>query len=167
MKLKLFLTAILLGLFGRTYACKCEPPTREEGLKNSDLVIYGKVISTELISFAKTIDDNKLSEFKEELKGDKKKLELLESDWVLKVEIIVKEKVKGEIHQDTVTIYTAWSSASCGYKFKKDLSYHVYAKRQSYLSVFFLNSVDRDKDFGRKNTFWTNHCTLTSEYYPR
>ena len=168
MKLQFLLIITLFGLFGQTYACKCNGlPTKEEGLKSSDLVIYGKVISTRLISFAKTIDSNKISAFKEKLKGDKKKLGLFERDWIQEVEILVKEKIKGEIKKDTVTIFTSWSSASCGYRFKMDVLYHVYAKRQSYLNVFFLNHKDRNKEFGRKNSFWTNQCTLTSEYHAK
>jgi hypothetical protein len=165
MRLKLLLATVLLGHFGQIYACKCNPPSKDAGFKSSDLVIYGKVIRTELISFANTIDDSKIGEFKERLKGDKNKLQLLESDWILKVEIIVEKTVKGKVPQDTVIIYTARRSASCGYRFTKGLSYHVFAERQSYLNVFFFNPTFSGKDFGRENTFWTNQCTPTSEYH--
>jgi hypothetical protein len=51
MKYKLILTTILLELVGHVYACKCDgPATIKDSFKYTDLIIYGKVLSKEIVS---------------------------------------------------------------------------------------------------------------------
>jgi len=81
---------------------------------------------------------------------------------MFKFEII--EKYKGTVLLDTLTIYTVPKAASCGYKFEKGKTYIVYGSKKSDIGFMFLPDADIHKNLEKENTFWTNHCTRTTEY---
>lgn len=165
MRLKIILTALILGISGHTYSCKCNGNgTVKEAFENADLIIHGKVLSQQLISFAKTIKDDKVNEVKEGLKGDQQKLRFFEMGYIYEVKLEVIEKYKGESHLDTATIYTTMNSASCGYKFDNGKTYIIYGSKKCYINSMFVAEADRSKNLERVNTYWTSHCTRTTQY---
>lgn len=165
MSFRLLVTLLLFGLVGEIYACKCDGTgTVKSSFQSSDAIISGRVLSKEIVSYSQTINPDSVSAIKSRLKDDKQKLQFFEMSYVVKVEFETVEKYKGTILHDTVTIYTAMNSASCGYTFDVGKFYIVYASRKSYLDFMFLNRVDRDKGLEIENTYWTNICTRTTEY---
>jgi hypothetical protein len=165
MTVKIFITFILLGLVGDIYACKCDGTgTVKNSLTTSDAVITGRVLSKEVIPYYQTINQDSVSAVKSRLKGDKQKLHFFEMSYILKIELEVSEIFKGTDVRDTVTIYTAANSASCGYNFDKGKSYIIYASKKSYLDFIFIDKVDRNEGLAKENTYWTSICTRTTEY---
>jgi hypothetical protein len=165
MRIRLLVTLILLGLVGEIYACKCDGTgTVKSSFNVSDAVISGRVISKEIVPYSQTVNQDSVSAIKSRLKDDKQKLQFFEMSYIVKVEFEIVEKYKGTNLRDTVTIYTAMNSASCGYKFDIGKSYIIYASRKSYLDFMFMDKVDRNKGLEIKNTYWTNICTRTTEY---
>src|SRR5688500_4715852 len=112
----------------------------------------------------KTINQDEVSVIKERLKGDNEKLQLFESYYVFEIKFEIIEKYKGTVLRDTLTIYTAPKSASCGYKFEKGKIYIVYGSKKSDIGFMFLSDSDVYKNLEKENTFWTNHCTRTTQY---
>ena len=140
------------------------PGTVKEEFKKKELIIYGRVISKELVSPSETIREDMVKDVRSRLKDDKQKLNFFDTDYIFEVKLEVIEKYKGVDIRDTVTIYTAMKSATCGYAFEKDKVYIIYASKRSYMDFMFLAESDRDKNFEKKNTYWTTHCSRTTEY---
>ena len=166
MKHRIILCVILIGITGQAWACKCasDPGPVKEEFKGSGLVIYGKVVSKTLVAPSKTIKENKVNEVRERLKEDKQKLAFFDTDYIFEVKIKVIEKFKGAYPGDTVTIYTAMKSASCGYAFETGKAYIIYALKRCYMDFAFLTESDRNKNLEKENTYWTTHCSRTAEY---
>lgn len=169
MKYRIILCVILIGIAEHVLACKCasDPGPAIEEFKSYGLVIYGKVISKKLVAPSKTIKENKVSEVRARLKDDKQKLAFFDTDYIFEVKIKIIEKFKGGDLGDTVTIYTAMKSASCGYAFEMDKTYIVYASPKCYMDFAFLPEADRNKNLEKENTYWTTHCSRTAEYSKR
>ncbi len=165
MRAGILTTILLFGLFGRTYACKCGGTgTVETSFEGSSAVISGRVLMKEIVPYSQTVHQDSVSVIKNLLKDDQQKLQLFEMSSIVKIEIEVTEKYKGTNLKDTVSIYTAMYSASCGYKFEIGKSYIIYATATSYLDFMFKEKVKLNDGFQKENTYWTNHCTRTSEY---
>jgi len=164
MRLKFILTTIIFGLFGQVHACKCGGPgTIKESFKSTDLIVYGKVRKIDTVALSETIKEEDVKEIKERLRDDKQKLEYFEMNYVLKIEFDVNEKFKGKNSLKKIVIYTPMMSATCGYRFKINKEYIVYASTKNFLTFMFQKEKE-NKNIERENTFWTNHCTRTTEY---
>ncbi len=163
MRLKLILTIILSIVIGYVYGCKCGGPgTIKESFKYTDLIIYGKVLSKKVVRYEESIKLDKIKDIKEKL--DTLKLKYFESSNIYKIEMEVIKNYKGENLKDTITIFTSMFSASCGYNFQNDKTYIIYASKKCDLSVFFLPESERNKGVEKKDTYWTNICTRTTEF---
>lgn len=100
--------AMTVGLPKEAYACSCAMPASvQEELQRSEAVFSGKVIGI----------------------TEKKGL-LRSSADPLTVQVSVSSVWKGTIAPE-VTIYTALSSASCGYGFQRNTEYLIYAGRDA------------------------------------
>src|SRR5687768_10924810 len=165
MKYKIILSVILLAVTGHVCACKCSGPgTVKEDFNRKDLVIYGNVISKVLVAPSQTIKEGHVQDERTRLKDDKRRLYFFDIDFIFEVKVVVFEKFKGENVRDTVTIYTAMKDASCGFPFEKDKSYIIYASRKSYMDFAFLPEQDRNTNLEKENTYWTTHCSRTTEF---
>ncbi|HZY81125.1 MAG TPA: hypothetical protein VFE50_16490 [Cyclobacteriaceae bacterium] len=165
MRLKFMLLPVLLLFATYSYACKCGGPgTVKESFIGGEVIVSGRVLRKELIAFSQTINPDSVSVVKARLNNDKQKLRFFEMNYIFKIDFQITDKYKGLHLTDTVTIYTAMNSASCGYKFEVGKYYIVYARKENDLSAMFLGSDDRNRDLERKDTYWTNHCTRTTEY---
>ncbi len=165
MRIRLLVTLILLGVVGEIYACKCDGTGTVKGsFISSDAVISRRVLSKEIVPYSQTINQDSVSAIKSRLQDDKQKLQFFEMNHIIKIELEIVENYKGTNLRDTVTIYTAMNSASCGYKFDIGTSYIIYASKKSYMDFMFMDKVDRDKGLEIENSYWTSICTRTTEY---
>ena len=126
-------------------------------------MVSGQVLSKELVPFSQTIRPDSVSAIKERLKDDKQNLQFFEMSYIFKIDLAIVERYKGTDLRATVTIYTPMHSASCGYKFELGKSYIVYASKNS-LGFMFRDKVDLSNGSQKENTYWTNHCSRTTEY---
>ncbi|HYD90332.1 MAG TPA: hypothetical protein VEA37_02465 [Flavobacterium sp.] len=165
MRLKLILTTtILSGLFGHSYACKCNgPATVKESFKSSEVIVYGTVISADTVLLSETVKEKDAKEVKARLKSDKQKLRHFERTYVLKIELETIEKYKGDNLRKRVVIYTPLLGASCGYRFEQGKEYIVYGSKNNFLD-FLFKKERKNKRYEKDNAFWTSHCTRTAEY---
>lgn|SRR5690606_2082625 len=165
MRIRLLATLMLLGLLGETYACKCNDSGTVEGSFNiSDIVVSGRVLTKEIVPYSQTVNPDSVPAIKARFQGDKRRLKSFETTYLVKAEVEIVEKYKGVNLRDTVTIFTAVHSASCGYKFEVGRSYIIYASRRSYLGTIVMAEADTGKGLELENTYWTNICTRTAEY---
>jgi hypothetical protein len=165
-KKTIIIVIILVVIGNSSYACKCDGERTIAGsFKGSALIVHGRVLSKQLVSFAETMRANKANEVKEILKADQKKLQLFESNFIFEIKLEVVESFKGSSVRDTLTIYTTRNSSSCGYRFELGKGYIVYALKKSFQYSMFLTGLDEKESFEKDNTYWTNHCMRTTEYY--
>lgn len=161
-KLLSIIGIILIGIKG-SWACKCEEPESvEESFRFSDAVFHGKVVSLSFVSYSKTIETTFADSIRRKL--DEKKLNLFDSDFILKVEFEITKCYKGNFIGDTITIYTTRTSASCGYQgFEIGKDYIVYGSKKSYAFWPFKLHIT-EHIIEQHNVFWTNQCTRTNPY---
>ena len=162
MKIIAIIGLTLIGT-NSSLACSCEEPgSVEEAYNSSDAVFHGKVVHTSFVTFAASIKTESADSIRKSL--DQNKLTLFDSEFILKVEFEVIKWYKGNIINDTITIYTTRTSASCGYRgFEVGKDYIVYGSSKSYTFWTFIKNAD-ENTFEQQNTFWTNQCTRTDEY---
>lgn len=164
MRFKFLLTIIIFGVAGEVYACKCGGPgTVQESFESTELIVYGKVVSKDTVRLYETIKEEDVGEVREELKEDKQLLHFFDMTYVLKLELEIIEKYKGENLRRTVIIYTPLLGASCGFRFQKGQHYIVYASSKNFMNFLFQNT-DGSRRHEKEGTFWTTHCTRTTEY---
>jgi hypothetical protein len=144
-------------------ACDCKPASSiEKSFDNSRLVIHGKVLSKEYITYSETL----LSNWSDSVsKWAKDKGQLLDLSTiapnVIRVKVLVLKSYKNQAHLDTLTVYTPRSSASCGFnEFEEAKDYVIFNGLDLFKSLEFKNY--KNENVQLKNTFWTNHCTRTS-----
>jgi hypothetical protein len=158
---------LLLSLFiTPSFACRCdEQPTVEDSYRFHHLIVYGRVIEKTFISISETIDKDSLAIIRESigLNLDRGYPGLLEAKMITKIRLLVLKSYKNLWKTDTITILTPISGASCGYtRFKEGQEYIVYGYLDNQMDWLFRNDV---RGLGTiENTYWTNHCTRTTEY---
>ena len=162
MKILLIIGLLIIGTKS-SLACSCEEPgSIEESFNYSDAVFDGKVISKSFVTFAESIRIEAADSMRQNL--DENKLNLFDSEFIMKVEFEITKCYKGNISNDTIVIYTTRTSASCGYPgFEIGHDYIVYGSTKSYAFWTFFKNTD-DYVIEKQNTFWTNQCTRTEEY---
>lgn len=164
MILRINVIILVLAMASESLACKCDQPTLTESFKRSDLILVGKVVSQELVPYSQTINPDSLTVLRARIKDDERLSRWMDMDYIFKVTIQIENKYKGAFADDTVVIYTAMLSASCGYRFVIGETYFVHAYKKDPVASMFVGDDERNQRLGRKNTFWTTHCTRTSEY---
>ncbi len=140
-KLFTLITLIFTSIFNQIIACDCPTQaTVKDAIKNSDIVITGKVISKEMINTKDTTTNSMPFEITE-----------------VKYTIVVVHKHKGEFKNDTLTIITGTGGGDCGFGFEVGKKYIVYGSNDK-------NSSSHKPRKILKNTYWTNICTRTVLY---
>ncbi|WP_156152564.1 hypothetical protein [Flammeovirga sp. OC4] len=111
----------LLLLNVQTMACKCSGPSNiENSFKNAKVVFTGKVVEISYVPIEETFNSDSLSSIKQ--KVSESKLSLPVKKIVLEVKSVFKNS---NISPNTrITIYTPPRSASCGFAFEVNKSYH-------------------------------------------
>jgi len=148
------LTILNIGLFD-IYACNCQGDSSvKEAIKNSDVVIVGKVISQSFID----IPDRVL--IKETPKDSLVHKFYPFVHRIKKYKIQIEKIYKGKIEKDTIEILSGNGGGDCGNKFNIGGEYIVYGKNETYIRMG-NNNYDYPK--GPKYV-WTNICMRTSNY---
>jgi len=113
---RIFFIAVIIFGFSNLFACNCKlPGTIEEVFNTSEVIIHGKVINKCLASYESAMSPLKLETLKTSLKVNQGRLEHIESQSLIEIQILVLKIFKGKIEEDLVTIYTSRSGASCGF----------------------------------------------------
>jgi hypothetical protein len=126
-------------------------------IEKSALVFYGKVKRCSLVTIAETMDSDSLKKLKKILDTNEKMF-LLAYKNILKAEIEVIKNYKGTIEKSMVEIFTIRQSSACGYPFKENKLYVVYASQRSH----FYSIVHIQDNYRRENAFFTNVQTRTT-----
>ena len=160
MKRILFLLLLTVLSNDLVLACRCGSwANLEEAFTHTSLVVHGKVRSKTYISFAETIQPEKLTAFRESLAGNQQKLQMLNSKFVIRIDLEVINLLKGNLSARNLTIYTTRTGSSCGYLyFEEGQEFVVFGHAKSQTYLHFPNSLT---DIERPNTYWTNQCTAT------
>lgn len=166
MKMMRFFCLLVLSfkLIFVSLACDCMPSNSiEKSFENSRLVIHGKVLSKEFITYSETL----LSNWSDSLsKWSKEKGQLLDLSTiapnVIRVKVLVLKAYKNQTHLDTLAIFSPRSSASCGFSdFEVGKAFLIFNGSDLFKSSEFKMYINENVQL--KNTFWTNQCTRTSE----
>ena len=153
-----------LSFSNSIFACDCKTSSSiEKSFENSRLVIYGKVLSKEFITYSETLLPNWSDSI---VKWAKDKGQLLDLSTinpnVTRVKVLVLKAYKNLSHFDTLTIFTPRSSASCGFNaFEVGKEFLVFSGSDLFKSSEFKNYINENVQL--KNTSWTNQCTRTRE----
>lgn len=165
--MKKILTALFLIIIGgvNSYACRCEDPgSIQEAYNYTETILQGSVLSKSFVTFKSTMNEAQISLLNEKFKDNPQRLSLMESEFVIKIELKITNVYKGEIKNDTVIIYTTRTGVSCGYTgFETGREYLIYTSSRSHMYAFFDSNANEEK-LELENTFWTNHCTRTMVY---
>lgn len=154
----ILLAVLIVGNY--SLACSCQDPgTVQQGFEYSDMVVHGTVLSRSYVTHRETMKREKGDSLNAVLTN--READLFNSELILKVELKVSKVYKGEMVSDTVVIYTGRSSAACGFSwFKEGEDYIIYGTSASYAYGLFTYEDGLEQG----HTFWTNHCTRTTEY---
>jgi hypothetical protein len=160
--IRILIMVMLLFNNSIIWACRCDDPgTTQEAYKHTPIIIYGKVIEKTFITIAETIDKDSLISIRKAVKNEERITNFLDAQLVTKIKFLILKTYKGSFTTDTVTIFTTRHGNSCGYtSFEKNKEYVIYG-----FSYNYATRVITQKEVGSlKNTFWTNHCTRTTDY---
>lgn len=137
------------------YSCRCTGMSVAEGVKGSEIVLKGTVLSvvetSDYEDIGLEIDTIGLDNFIKQMKIYAP---------IYYVTVKIDSLYKGKLDIDTIKILTPVSSASCGYRhFEKGNSYIVYANQEDFFSKWKLSI--KPVIYKKENHYWTNHCTRT------
>jgi hypothetical protein len=140
------------------FACKCDVSDDIKAIyKNSEIIVHGKVISKEFVALSQSFTGKGMELVCNSYKSDTQILDLLETEFLIKVELEVIETYKGKGLPKMITVYTSRFSASCGY-----LAFEIGNEYQIYLSSnCYFNFKFKKANLGKRhyNGFWTSRCT--------
>ena len=120
-----------------SFACSCIGKSKmKKEVEKTNVVFTGKIISSKIYEEKNEYNEN---------------LNFTEVEY----QVLIIERLKGEIKTDTLTIYTGLGNGDCGIKFQTGKSYIIYS-----------NYEDEHFNNGKKvqNYVSTNICTRTIEY---
>ncbi|RFS21181.1 hypothetical protein DVR12_17765 [Chitinophaga silvatica] len=108
--MKYLCATVLLILFTlKSFCCSCIGfNSVESGLKNSDVVFVGKVLSKEIIDLSDPLYPQMLFQ-------------------QVKLKFLVTKAYKGKVKSDTLTVITGMGKGDCGYPFEMNKNYIVYS----------------------------------------
>jgi hypothetical protein len=150
-------------MFTELLACKCEGPfSIEKEYPRAKVVFLGQVLKVEYVGLGETMHPDSLL-IARKLAAAKNTEAFLDSPIVLKASFLVKKEYKGQLQVDTLTIYTGYWSASCGFNFKANKEYLVYGVDYSLPYSFLQLNNERVNRFTKKHTYWTHYCMRTTE----
>lgn len=117
------------------HACSCiGKETVEKARKNSDLVVVGTVVMYAKVKiwtdtsyarsqFARTNHETSYEEFKWQSSEF--------GHFMMEFTVVVKEKFKGAVKNDTVKVWTGFGGGDCGFQFQIGSDYVIYARSES------------------------------------
>jgi hypothetical protein len=142
-----FLIPLLFVMTYKLVSCTCVTLREykiEEELATTEMVFYGKVISSREVKYSEFIENPILP------------LDTIDS--FMEYTFIVKKIYKGNYNFDTLRIYTGKGNGDCGIVFSIAEEYIVYSNRREY------PNINSEKI---KNFLFTDICTRTGIYSKR
>jgi hypothetical protein len=164
MKRFLFVFILIFNFNFLILACDCKTSSSiENSFENSRLVIHGKVLSKEFITYSETLLPNWSDSI---VKWAKDKGQLLDLSTinpnVTRVKVLVIKAYKNQTHLDTLTIFTPRSTASCGFnEFESGKEFVIFNGSDLFKYSEFKTYINEHVQLN--NTFWTDQCTRTAE----
>lgn len=154
----------LLGNVWNLNACSCSGQnTVIDEFNSSSIVIYGKVINIEIISYKESVLYEKHNLITDKFEQENMKL-YFESKVLFKVELEIINEFKGDALEKGI-IYTTRNGRSCGYlDFEIGKKYIVYGNRNGTLIGFLDISSKELQNLHGKDEYWTNHCKRTKRF---
>jgi hypothetical protein len=137
---------LYLSLFNASsvFSCTCVGEENiTSGIKNSDIIISGVVISKQIFTIKDTI--NKFGSSSQPI------YDIFE-DTRIKYEIMVETVFKGKQIKNNISIITGDGNGDCGYNFKVGEKYIVYANLKNKLAT---------EEPIRERFYYTNVCKRT------
>jgi hypothetical protein len=159
----IFILYFLIFSYQPIFACKCESiDDIKLEFKQTDVVVHGKVISKEYVTFSSTLNKRGLKKINSKNALDKDEKEFLKNEDILKIEIEVLYTYKGKRIKKNIFIYTNRHSSACGYMdFKVGQEYQVYLSKDCYFGFVYKNA---NLDASSYNGYWTNVCSRTKHF---
>ena len=151
--MKNYLLILLLFSSFISFACRCE---NEKNIKDEfefvDYVVVGKILSIDTIN---VIDSNQIQN-----PIDNRVVQELprQSIQVAHFKLEINKIYKGVITKKTIDLYSAPSDESCGFIFKKGLSYVIYGFSKPVM--YFDDTGDYSPPEG-ENKIWITRCGRT------
>lgn len=145
---RVILISFVFFVVSNSYACLCEEhDSQEELIEDTEYIIHGTVIEQSIVKTYDTtyldVSDSLVNEYTGGTGI------VISPHEVLEIKILLQNVHKGNIHGDTVTIYSEVSTMACGETgFKKDSAYFIFGFKQRVYSPFDNN-----------NSFWTSKCS--------
>lgn len=148
----------------QSFACSCNYPTEvEQAFEVSHTIVYGEIVELSIVKVSESMDKDSLEYFKQNNLTNFQ-IETLNADFLIRAKLKKTEILKGIIKQDTITIFTTRTGASCGFtRFRVGKEYIVYASPNSY---FFSNfyTPQSNRKLEKQNSYWVTSCSITSEF---
>ena len=159
----IFILSFLVFSFQSVFACKCESSNDIKSEFNStDVVVRGKVISKQNVTFTSTLNKKGLERNNSENLLNEDEKNLLKNEDILKIEMEILYIYKGKKLKKNIFIYTSRFSGACGYKaFEIGKEYQVYLSNECYLRFY---NKKLNLDMSSYNGYWTNNCTRTKQF---
>jgi hypothetical protein len=159
----IFILYFLIFDYQSFFACKCESiDDIKTEFKQTDVVVHGKVISKEYVTFSSTLNKKGLKKINSKNALDKDEIELLKNPDILKIVMEIIYTYKGKRLKKNIFIYTSRHSSACGYKdFMVGQEYQVYLSNDCYFGFVYKNT---NLDASNYNGYWTNVCSRTKHF---
>lgn len=145
------------------FACKCESiDDIKDEFKATDVIVHGKVISKEYVTFLSTLNKKGLRRINSKNTLEEERQDSLYSKDILKIGMEILYTYKGKKIKKNIIIYTSRLSGACGYRgFNLGEEYQVYLSKNCYFRFIYKNA---SLDNSSYNGYWTNICTRTSQF---
>ena len=145
------------------FACKCESiDDIKDEFNATDVIVYGKVISKEYVTFSSTLNKKGLRRINSKNTLEEERQDSLYSKDILKIGMEILYTYKGKKIKKKIIIYTSRLSGACGYRgFNLGEEYQVYLSKNCYFGFIYKNA---SLDNSSYNGYWTNICTRTSQF---
>lgn len=154
----LLIAFMFFSVINETEACTCSGvPSLTKSYVHSDLIVSGTVKDTKFVSFKDLFEQNEWEPPTFEGSFDSS---VYTESVLLSVTFEVTRVFKSFEVAETITIYTAVSSAACGFRFKMNEEYVVFGYKEPPLAEFFL--FDQRKLTLQPNSYSTHTCSMTS-----
>lgn len=153
----------LISLIQQVIACSCSYPTEiSKAFATSKTVVYGEIVELKVVKVSDSMEPDSLRHYiqKEELNNYQS--EILNTDFLIQAKLRIIELFKGEINNDTLTLYTTRTGASCGFTgFEIGKQFIIYSSPNSYFfSNFYRPQGNRRLE--KANTNWVTSCSITT-----
>jgi len=143
--------------------CSCIPQTIEERIDSADIIFKGEVVTIDSLDTIQTVisyeDDGSKREYLRPLEMTRTKFKVIQF-------------IKGGKKLDYVSVYTTWRCCMCGFTFRPDATYIVFANSEMISSsnegeMTWDQQKLRERSQKPVKAFSTTICSGTDEFHPQ